>query len=100
MRTFVRIASAAVLAILALAVPHARAQATGSIAGLVTDSSGGVLPGVTVEATNVNTNGVRSVVSDAEGRYTVPLVQPGTYKVKASLSGFKSAELEIGRAHV
>lgn len=68
-----------------------RAQATGQISGLVTDASEGVLPGVTVEATNLATGIVRSAITGADGLYTIPLVQPGDYDVKASLQGFRSA---------
>ena len=65
------------------------AQASGQINGIVTDTSGGVLPGVTVEATNTATGAVRSAVTGADGLYTLPLLQPGVYNVKASLPGFR-----------
>ncbi|MGE3959531.1 MAG: TonB-dependent receptor [Vicinamibacterales bacterium] len=67
------------------------AQATGQINGLVTDTSDAVLPGVTIEATNLATGVVRSAITGADGLYTIPLVQPGDYDVKASLQGFRSA---------
>lgn len=79
----------AVFALLALPV-GAAAQATGQINGVVTDSSGGVLPGVTIEATNTGTGAVRTAVTGADGGYTIPLVQPGEYTVRASLEGFRS----------
>src|SRR5512145_2535986 len=66
------------------------AQATGSIAGIVTDPSGGVLPGVTVEVTNTATNQVRTATTGADGYYSLPLLQPGRYDVKATLSGFRT----------
>ncbi len=65
------------------------AQATGQINGIVTDTSGAVLPGVTVEATNTATGAVRSAVTGADGLYTLPLIQPGVYDVRATLSGFR-----------
>lgn len=83
---------AAVLLAFALAwlVPIAAlAQATGSITGLITDETGAVIPGVTVEATNVATGQTRNAVTGADGFYSIPLVQPGQYDVKATLSGFK-----------
>jgi hypothetical protein len=67
----------------------AYAQATGSITGLITDQSGAVLPGVTVEATNAATGQLRNSVTAADGFYTLPLLQPGSYDVKATLAGFK-----------
>ncbi|MBX7183770.1 MAG: TonB-dependent receptor [Vicinamibacteria bacterium] len=73
-----------------LAPGLAYAQATGSISGTAKDESGAVLPGVTIEATNTATNSVRTAVTGADGFYTIPLVQPGTYTVKASLAGFSN----------
>src|SRR4029078_5017311 len=68
---------------------RASAQATGSIAGVVTDQSAAVMPGVTVEATNAATGRVRNPLPGAAAYYTLPLLQPGRYDVKAALSGFK-----------
>ena len=68
----------------------ASAQATGTITGQVTDETGAVMPGVTIEVTNVATNQTRSAVSGDDGFYSVPLVQPGRYTVKGSLQGFRS----------
>jgi Carboxypeptidase regulatory-like domain/TonB dependent receptor/TonB-dependent Receptor Plug Domain len=66
------------------------AQATGSIAGSVTDESGAVLPGVTIEVTHTGTNQTRTVVTRDDGFYSVPLLQPGGYSVKGTLPGFKT----------
>jgi outer membrane receptor protein involved in Fe transport len=77
--------------LVALAVPAlAFAQATGSITGTVTDETGAVMPGVTVEVTNVGTNQTRTAVTGSDGYYTVPLLQPGQYSVKGTLAGFKT----------
>ena len=65
------------------------AQATGSVAGVVTDQSGGVMPGVAVVVTNTATGQARNTVTGTDGYYTLPLLQPGRYDVKATLSGFK-----------
>ena len=67
------------------------AQATGSITGVATDESGAVIPGATIEATNTATNASRTAVTGAEGLYTIPLLQPGAYKVTATVSGFRTA---------
>ena len=66
------------------------AQATGTVAGLVTDETGAVIPGVTIEVTNTATNQTRTVSTGGDGFYTAPLLQPGPYSVKASLQGFRT----------
>src|SRR2546423_5518106 len=85
MRILRRIAA---LLALSLAVPGiARAQAV--IAGMVKDTSGAVLPGVTVEATSpVLIERVRSAVTDGAGRYRIEDLRPGTYQLAFSLAGF------------
>ena len=67
----------------ALAVPPtAMAQQSASISGVVTDSTGGVMPGVTVEASSpVLIEKVRTAVSEGNGRYQFVDLQPGTYTV-------------------
>ena len=91
----------AALLTVALAVPaFAQSQAAnGSIEGTVKDSSGGVLPGVTVTITNIDTGAERSVVTNESGLYRAPLLPLGTYRVVAELQGFKKYE-EIGRQAV
>src|SRR6185503_3799216 len=66
------------------------AQATGAITGLASDTSGGAMPGVTIEITSRDTSQVRSAVTGADGFYTIPLVNPGVYQVKATLAGFRT----------
>ena len=62
------------------------AFAQGAITGVVKDASGGVLPGVTVEAASpVLIEKVRSVVSDATGQYRIVDLRPGTYSVTFTL---------------
>ena len=64
-----------------------------SITGTVKDTSGAVLPGVTVEASSpVLIEKVRTAVTDGTGQYRVVDLRPGTYKVKFSLAGFKTVE--------
>jgi hypothetical protein len=77
-------------ALLTCLVPSAVfAQAAGTIAGVITDESGAVMPGVTVDVTNEATGQTRSVLTGADGYYGVPQVQPGVYTVKATIGGFK-----------
>ena len=73
-----------------LAPPPAHAQAvSGTILGFVKDSSGAVVPGATVTVVNTGTGFTRTVVTDANGEYTAPLIPTGTYTVSAELTGFK-----------
>jgi hypothetical protein len=69
--------------------------ATGSIAGVVRDTSGAVLPGVTVEAASpALIEKVRTVVTDAAGAYRIIDLRPGTYTVTFSLPGFSTVRRE------
>ncbi len=73
-----------------LALPSV-VMAQSSIAGQVKDESGGVLPGVTVEAASpVLIEKAKSVVTDDQGRYQIIDLRQGTYKVTFSLPGFSS----------
>src|SRR6266550_8596492 len=66
----------------------AQAQ-TGAIAGVVRDSSGAVIPGVTVEAASpALIERVRSVTTDDQGLYRIVDLRPGLYTVTFTLSGF------------
>jgi hypothetical protein len=67
------------------------AAAAQTITGVVTDGSGGVLPGVTVEARNNANQQLRTVVTDETGRYRIVNLQVGEYAVKFTLEGFAPA---------
>jgi hypothetical protein len=73
---------------LTLAIPLI-ADVTGSILGVITDSSGGVLSLAQVVATNLETGLSRTVVSDATGQYRLLALPVGHYRVEASLPGFQ-----------
>jgi hypothetical protein len=74
----------------ALSPRFADAQAVrGTVLGTITDKTGGVLPGVTVTVTNTETGVMQNAVSDAQGRYSVTDLLPGTYSVESSLTGFQ-----------
>lgn len=81
---------------LALAAPAvAQTQiTTGVIQGMASDPSGGVLPGVTVEAKNLDTNFTRTQVTDEAGRFVFLQMPPGTYRVQLSLQGFATTVQE------
>ena len=81
---------------IALVMPAvASAQQDSGIAGVVRDDTGGVLPGVTVEATSpALIEGVRTAFTDGEGRYNITPLPPGTYAVTFSLPGFSTVVRE------
>ena len=73
----------------------ARAQTQASITGVVRDTSGAVLPGVTVEAASpALIEKVRSVVTDGTGQYRIETLRPGTYSVTFTLPGFATSKRE------
>ena len=87
LRKALSLISSVALLVMAPALPHAQ-QASG-IAGAVRDTSGAVLPGVTVEAASpALIEKVRSAVTDGEGRYNIVDLRPGTYTVTFTLPGF------------
>src|SRR5213083_3119021 len=68
---------------------------TGTVAGVVKDTSGAVMPGVTVEAASpALIEKVRSVVTDAQGLYRIVDLRPGPYTVTFSLPGFSTFKRE------
>ena len=71
-----------------LFLPAAVFAQTAELRGFVADSSGSALPGVTVTILNVATGVERSVVTDDQGVFRAPLLQPGSYTVVSSLMGF------------
>ena len=76
---------------------------TASILGTVTDHSGGVVPSVTVTATNVETNFTRSAATSEAGQYQIGFLPTGTYRVEINSQGFKrfvreGIVLEINRS--
>src|SRR3954468_2727226 len=88
MRVLVRM-----MGLLALLVFPASAWAQVSIAGVVTDNSGAVLPGVTVEAASpALIEKVRTATTDGSGRYRIESLQPGTYSVTFTLPGFQTTK--------
>jgi len=88
------------LAVLAVALVAAspwaaHAQSGASIAGVVKDASGAVLPGVTVEAASPTLiEKVRTAVTDGSGQYRITELLPGTYTVTFALTGFSTVKRE------
>ena len=76
---------------------------TGIIQGSVTDVTGASLPGVGVEARNLETNQGRTLVTESDGRYVFLQLPPGPYRVTFTLSGFatlvqENVQLTVGQA--
>src|SRR6266542_1647351 len=61
-----------------------------SLSGLAADTSGAILPSVTITAENTQTGIVTSGVTNESGAYSLPSLQPGTYQVRAELPGFQT----------
>src|ERR1700752_1056039 len=74
----------------ALACSSVWAQATAQISGTVRDQSGAVLPGVEVTATQTETGGARSTVTNETGYYSLPNLTVGPYRFEAMLPGFRA----------
>ncbi|MEO6238978.1 MAG: TonB-dependent receptor [Vicinamibacterales bacterium] len=83
---------AALLAITLLAWPVAAQEQRGSVEGVVKDASGGVLPGVTVEAKSGG-SGALTAVTDSNGSYRFPSLLPGVYEISSTLGGFKPSKI-------
>jgi hypothetical protein len=97
----------ALLMTLALSAPaFAQSQAiNGTIEGTIVDDQGGVLPGVTVTISNIDTGDTRVVVTNESGFFRAPLLPLGAYRVAAELQGFRKFEqtgitLSAGRTAV
>src|SRR5688572_3476528 len=74
--------------LLVIAATALAQERTGSIAGVIKDSSGGILPGATIQATSPSLVGTQTAVSDGQGNYRFPALTPGVYEITASLQGF------------
>jgi len=86
------------LAVVSVNVARAQSILEGKITGLITDDKGEPLPGATVEATSPTLMGTRSVVTSAKGTYVFLGLPIGSYKLTASLTGFKTVvqeEIEV-----
>jgi Carboxypeptidase regulatory-like domain len=71
----------------------AQSAGTGALTGTVTDPTGAVVPNAAVTLTKTDTNQIRNTKTGADGSYKFTLLPPGTYRVKFTAVGFKSAEV-------
>jgi outer membrane receptor protein involved in Fe transport len=85
-----RTALMAAVAFILAVMPAIAQETTGTIKGRIVDAQGLAVPGVTVTATGPQ--GAKTTVSDADGRFSLPFLTPGTYAVRAELQGFKAVE--------
>jgi len=81
-----------ILAILAFSATAVAQSITGSISGIVTDSTGGVIPGATVTLTGDQTGGTRTATTNGEGRFNFAALQPGNFSIKVEHQGFQVLE--------
>ena len=77
-----------------------QAQTQGDITGLVTDSSGAVIPGANVTVTNKATAAARKVTTNSEGLYAFPSLPPGLYELKIERDGYKVSHVDNIRLEV
>ena len=93
-----------VLSTIAPSMAAAQTQITsGVVQGVVTDSTGATLPGVTVEVTNTGTNITRSLATETDGRFVFLQLPSGTYRVTFTLPGFATVvqepvEVSVGQS--
>src|SRR5437660_4046827 len=93
-RLFVVVVGVA-LSVLTPGMVRAQSALSGAIAGVVRDTTGAVLPGVTVEAASpALIEKVRTAVTDDQGNYKITDLRPGTYTVSFTLAGFSVVKRE------
>lgn len=72
---------------------HSQTISSGVVTGVVTDATGGIVPGVSVTLTDQATNFTQTTVTDSAGRYLFPAVKPALYAVKCSMKGFRTVSV-------
>lgn len=87
-------------ALLTLALPIFAQNVTGTIAGIVTDSSGGVVPDAKVTARNTGTAAMFTGTTDADGTYWLRTLPVGSYEVAVEAGGFQKFEAKDIRLQV
>src|SRR3954471_19323789 len=89
-RTWRTVLAAALLGMLIPALASAQAIAGSQVSGVVKDASGGVLPGVEVTLTKIDTGTPRTVFTNTDGGYVFPNLPVGPYRLKVALQGFNT----------
>src|SRR5688500_16303826 len=80
-----------VTAILALPAGSLAQTERGAISGLVTDETKAAVPGVAIKVINAGTNVTTNVVSSDAGSFSATNLPPGTYRIEATLQGFRTS---------
>src|SRR5436190_14228048 len=86
---------------LLLSAPALSQSTNATVSGTIADSTGALIPGVSVTATNTATGVVTTALSNESGAYNFPSLLPGTYKVSAELPGFQTrsyTDVRLGNA--
>ncbi|HTF67675.1 MAG TPA: carboxypeptidase-like regulatory domain-containing protein, partial [Edaphobacter sp.] len=88
--------AAALILMIGLSSTPADAQGiTATIAGVVSDATGGVAAGAQVTATRLDTNEDRIATTTNTGEFIIPLLQPGRYRVTVEMASFKTYQQEL-----
>src|SRR5437870_5544012 len=93
--------SALLVSVLLVSSPLSGQSGNATVSGTVADATGAVVPGVTVTATNNATGVVTTVLSNDAGVYNFASLQPGTYKLSATIPGFRTQtfnDVQLGNA--
>src|SRR5262245_48834588 len=92
MRSALRFASAAILSLFCLISVFAQASQTGGITGVVSDASGALVSGATVDIISDSTGkSVRTATTTGDGGFSITLLTPGAYRMEITAPNFKKA---------
>src|SRR4029078_7486098 len=84
-----------------LSIPAFSQSSNASLSGTVSDAAKALIPGVSVTATNTDTNVFSTGITNESGTYNIPSLLPGVYKVSAELPGFQTqnfTDVRLGNA--
>jgi hypothetical protein len=92
---FWRVQLAVLLALTLCLARGAQAQFSGAVSGIVTDSSGAVVPGASLKLQKTATAEQRTATSGADGFYQFVSLSPGNYELTTSMTGFKTSQISL-----